>query len=88
MIGILFVCFQVTVMQIVAANRSDGRQRSPLYLNVTTNAAPFNGTCSIDPELGYVDPIVTQFNVTCPGYIDSDEPLEYLLYFNGSGVIF
>ena len=73
-------------MQIVVANRSDGRQRSPLYINVTTNAAPVEGNCSIDPALGYVDPIVTQFNVTCPGYIDSDLPLEYLLYFNGSGL--
>ena len=73
---------------LVLASRSGGRQRSPLYYNFSTNAAPINGSCSIDPELGYADPIVTQFNVTCPDYVDSDQPLEYLLFFNGSGLFF
>ena len=71
---------------LVLASRSGGRQRSPLYHNFSTNAAPINGTCFIEPELGYADPIVTQFNVTCPDYIDSDQPIEYLLFFNGSGL--
>ena len=78
----------VATFMLFAASRSGGRQRSPLYHNFSTNAAPKNGSCDVTPTLGYAVPIVTLFNVSCYGYSDPDEPLDYGLYFNFSGMYY
>ena len=78
----------VGIFLLFSASRSGGRQRPALYHNFSTNAAPVNGSCSVDPTLGYADPVVTLFNVSCVNYTDPDLPLDYSLYFNYSGRLF
>ena len=73
------------------ASRSGGRQRTPLYHNFSTNAAPSGGSCSVDPEKGYAEnasgnPLETLFNVSCPNYTDSDEPINYTLRIDYTGL--
>ena len=66
-----------------AASRSDNRTREPVFYNFTTNAAPVNGTCEINPRLGY--PNETLFNITCSEFEDPDAPVNYSLYFEYGG---
>ena len=75
----------------ILAYRRDGRERLPLYHNFTTNPAPINGTCIVEPEEGYGhdavnNPIKTLFNVTCSGYTDPEEPLNYTLNGDYTGI--
>ena len=67
------------------AFRSNGREREPLYYNFSTNAAPVNGTCQVDPPIGYADTIKTLFNVSCADYQDEDLPLNYTLFVDFTG---
>ena len=76
---------------IFAAYRSGGRERLPLFHNFSTNSAPINGSCDVVPKLGYAynaieNPIQTLFNVTCGGYTDPDEPLNYSLAVDYTGL--
>ena len=84
--GIYKAMLKQSILYFFLAFRSNGRERLPLYVNFTTNASPVNGSCSVDPTLGYADPIVTLFNVSCIGYTDRDMPLDYALHFNYSGL--
>ena len=59
--------------------------RQPLYHNFTTNEAPTNGSCSLQPTLGY--PHETLFNVSCPGFEDIDEPITYTISLESRGII-
>ena len=56
-----------------------------MYHNFTTNAAPSNGSCSLQPRLGYAN--YTLFNVSCPGFEDPDEPIVYTLNFDFQGTV-
>ena len=65
--------------------RSGGRERPSLYHNFTTNPAPINGSCWVAPEKGYAynaidNPIQTLFNLSCDGWTDPEEPLNYTLH--------
>ena len=66
------------------ASRSGARHRLPLYHNVSTNAAPSNGSCDVTPRLGYANE--TLFNVTCYNYTDIDLPINYTLEIEYEGM--
>ena len=68
---------------LVSASRSGDRSREALYYNFTTNEAPVNGTCFVNPRVGFAE--YTLYNLSCVDFNDTDLPLNYTLTFDFAG---
>ena len=67
--------------KIVLEGRSETSGKVTTVVKV--NKPPKEGSCTVTPKDGL--PLETEFEVSCSGFIDPDEPLAYEFFFTKDG---
>ena len=69
--------------KIVLEGYTHPRAKGKVITVVRVNKPPEKGSCKVRPEEG--DPLETEFEVSCSGFIDPEQPLAYAFFYTKNG---